>query len=264
MVNSFIKFMKAWWGNVKLCIESSMAYKTAFFLLLISLFLADIMIPIVSIVIYSVSSGIPGWSLYEFILFQGTLILVVGIWHSFFASLLGYTLGEINEGSFDKTLLRPFNSLAFQTSRGFDEDGIAEIAAGLAIVGFAMHQLHLFGWMLLPYAGIILLAALFQYSMTVIASALAFVFVKTWRLFDLITLIERFARYPMDVYTMQMRFALTFIIPAGVASYYPATILLGKQSLSIIPWIALPVIAFFVFSLWLWSFAIRKYSSAGG
>jgi ABC-2 type transport system permease protein len=258
------KFFRIWKRNLVLALQDEMAYKWGFFLLLVSLFLGDIIIPIVSMVIYTVSQGIPGWNLAEFVLFQGTLILVIGIWHTFFAGLLGRTISLVQEGTFDRVLLKPFPSLSFLTASSFDPDGLAEIVAGLAIVTWALFQLQLFSIMLLPYLLIIILAALFEYSLTIIASALAFVFTKTWRLFDIISLVERFSRYPLDIYTASTKFVLTFLVPAAIASYYPASVLLGKQPLATIVIIIVPIAIFFIFSLWLWKKAIKKYSSAGG
>lgn len=258
------KFFRIWKRSAILVLELVMSYKVGFFLLLASLFLGNILIPVVSVIIYAVSAGIPGWSLAEFVLFQGTLILVIGLWHTFFASLLGETIGAVKEGTFDKILLRPFSSLGFLTASSFDPDGFAEIAAGIAIVAWALIQLKLFNLMLLPYLFIVFLGAFFEYALTIIAAALSFIFVKTWRLFELITLVERFSRYPISIYGAGMRIFLTFIVPAAIASYYPASVLLGKQPIITVAWIALPVFAFFAFSLWLWHFALRHYTSAGG
>ncbi len=258
------KFFRIWKKTIILVFEMSMTYKVGFFILLLSLFLGDLIIPIVSVIIYAISEGIPNWTLAEFILFQGTLILVMGIWHTLFASLLGETISLVQEGTFDKILLRPFSSLGFLTANSFEFDGLAEVAAGLFIIGWALIQLELFSFMLLPYFLIIILAVLFEYALTIIASSLAFVFTKTWRLFELITIVEKFSRYPLDIYTVSMKFLLTFMVPAAIASYYPASILLGKQPLLTVAWITIPVVIFFIFSLWLWNFLLKRYTSAGG
>jgi len=261
---SVMKFFRIWKRSSEMALEHVMAYKTAFFLLLLSLFLGDILIPVISVVIYQVSSGIPGWNLAEFVLFQGTLIIVIGLWHTFFASLLGETISAVEEGIFDRVLLKPFPSLAFLTAYSFDPDGLAEVAAGIIIVGWALVKMHFFNSTIIIYALILILAVLFEYSLTIIASSMAFTFVRTWRLFELINIAERFSRYPLDVYNKSMRFFLTFIVPAGIAAYYPASVLMGKQTVFVVFKIIIPILLFFVFSLWLWNISIKKYNSAGG
>jgi len=263
-MTSLKQFFRVCRTNIALAFEDEMAYKAAFFIQTLSLFLGDLVVPIVSTLIYSVSAGIPGWSLYEFILFQGTLIIVIGLWHMFFAGLLGETINSVKEGTFDKVLLKPFSSLAYVTSRGFDLDGIGEFLSGIAIVVFAMFKLKFALILLIPYVIAILLGALFEFSLTVIASSFAFIFVKTWRLYEFISALERFGRYPLIIYSEGLRFILTFGVPVAMASYYPASLLLGKESLSMALIAAIPVLVFFGIALLCWRYAMTKYSSAGG
>ena len=263
-MNRLIQFIKIWKKSAVIALQDAMAYKLSFFLQMFGLFIGDTIIPLVSALIYKVSSGIPGWSLYEFVLFQGTLIIVIGFWHTLFAGLLGETIVAVKEGTFDKFLLKPLSSLAYVTSKGFDLEGIGEILAGIAVVTFALIKLKLFSLLLLPYLFLIILGILFEYALTIIAASLAFIFVKTWRLFEFISSIERFGRYPLGIYNDFLRIMLTFFIPVAAASYYPASVLLEKEVLLKIPLITIPVIIFFTVSIFLWNFAMKKYSSAGG
>ena len=250
--------------NVILAFQDAMAYKLSFFLQLFGLLFGDIIIPVVSALIYSVSAGIPGWSLYEFILFQGTLILVIGIWHTMFAGLLGETINSVKEGTFDKVLLKPFPSLAYVTSRGFDLDGLGEVLAGVLIIGFAMFKVEFVAIMFIPYVIAVLLGALFEFALTIFAASFAFLFVKTWRLYEFISALERFGRYPIVIYGPVLRLILTFGVPVAMASYYPASVLLGKETVHMLALVTIPVLIFFGVSLLLWKFAMTKYSSAGG
>ncbi|MFC1685435.1 ABC transporter permease [Nanoarchaeota archaeon] len=235
-----------------------------FFITLIGLILGDILTPLVSLLIYAASAGIPGWTLFEFILFQGTLILTIGVWRTFFLDMLWVVIFRIQEGEFDKVLLKPFPTLATVTTEGFDFEGVGEIIAGMMIVGFALYKLQIFTWLMFPYILIILLAVLFMYSLLVFTASLAFIFVKAWRLAELINVVEKFARWPITVYSTTIRFVLTFVVPAAIASYYPAAVLLGKEPLSRAAVAVIPVIGFFILSLLSWKWAISKYTSAGG
>jgi len=263
-MNKILKFWKIWRKSLTLNIQDAMAYKVSFFSQVLALFLGDMIIPIVSTLIYSVSAGIPGWSLNEFILFQGTIIIVIGIWHTLFAGLLGETINSVKEGTYDKILLRPMNTLAYMTSKGFDLDGAGEVLAGVAIAAFALIRLKIFSFMLIPYFGVILLGALFYYSLTIFAASFAFIFVKTWRLFEFISAVERFGRYPLNIYNGPLRIFLTYFVPVAFASYFPAAVLLGKEPILRTLLTAIPVFIFFAVSVWSWHYAMKKYSSAGG
>ena len=259
-----LKFFEVWKRNVLLSVSEMMTHKIAFFLLCLSLFFGDIIIPLVSSFIYKASSGIPGWTLMQFILFQGTLILVLGLWHLLFADMPWVAVHNITEGTFDNFLLRPFSCLKLLTTMGFDFDGIGEVMAGVLIVGIAFISLKLKAFLLVYYILFILLALLFQYSLTIIAASLSFIFVQSWRLIEIIDMVSKFSRYPINIYNPEMQFVIKFIVPAAIASYYPASILLGIEPLASLLKMSIPVFVFFLFSLLLWNFAIKKYTSAGG
>lgn len=258
------KFFKIWRKNILLSVSEMMTHKIGFFLLCLSLFFGDIIIPLVSTFIYKVSSGIPGWTLMQFILFQGTLILVLGLWHLLFADMPFVVIHNVMEGTFDNFLLRPFPALKLLTTMGFDFDGIGEVMAGVLIVGIAFISLKLKAFLLVYYILFVLVALLFQYSLTIIAASLSFIFVQSWRLVEIIDLVSKFSRYPINIYNPETQFVIKFIVPAAIASYYPASILLGIEPLTSIVKMSIPVFVFFLFSLLLWNFAIKKYTSAGG
>jgi ABC-2 type transport system permease protein len=109
-----------------------------------------------------------------------------------------------------------------------------------------------------------LLGALFEYSLTIFAASFAFIFVKTWRLYEFISALEKFGRYPLGIYNEALRLILTFFIPVAIASYYPASVILGKETLVASLSATIPVVIFFLLSLLCWKYAMKKYGSAGG
>jgi ABC-2 type transport system permease protein len=73
-----------------------------------------------------------------------------------------------------------------------------------------------------------------------------------------------FGRYPLNIYSGVVQFFLCWIIPFGLASYYPSVRLLGR---TVAPEYAplVPVVAavFFVLAILLWNSGTRHYSSTG-
>ena len=73
-----------------------------------------------------------------------------------------------------------------------------------------------------------------------------------------------FGRYPLSIYSGVVQFFLCWIIPFGLASFYPSVRMLGR---SVRPEYAplVPVVAFvFLFlAVGLWSIGTRCYSSTG-
>ena len=69
------RLWKYWMKNLALELQKEMIYKLNFFLKVVGLVLADIVAPLITLLIYRSTPGIPGWTFEEFILFQGSFIL---------------------------------------------------------------------------------------------------------------------------------------------------------------------------------------------
>ena len=72
----------------------------------------------------------------------------------------------------------------------------------------------------------------------------------------------------MDIYARWFRQFLTFVVPIGCVSYYPALAILGRRDpLGAPAWFTevSPVIGFLFLgvSLWVWRFGVRHYASTG-
>lgn len=255
-------FFKSW----ALEISSQMAYKANFATKMLALFMMDIIGPLVILLIYTNTAGIPGWSFEEFILFQGTLLLVIGLSHAFVIMMPVNILEDIRDGHFDKHLLRPFNMLAYFLFSSPDIDGLAEIGVGITLTSWAFIKLGLsvLSPNFLIYLLLIMLGFLFQYAILIVISALAIMFVKSWALFDILFSLENFARYPLSVYSSGFVFFLTFLFPIAVSAFYPVEALLRGITMLNLVKVSIPVIASFAISVLLWNKAMKKYSSAGG
>jgi ABC-2 type transport system permease protein len=73
-----------------------------------------------------------------------------------------------------------------------------------------------------------------------------------------------FGRYPLSIYSGAVQFVLCWIIPFGLASFYPSVRLLGR---AVVPEYApfVPVVAavFLALAIFLWNLGTRHYSSTG-
>lgn len=253
---------KAW----ALEISSQMAYKANFVTKILSIMLMDIVGPLVVLLIYTNTAGVPGWSFEEFILFQGTMTLVFGFGHAFVVMMPVRVLEDVREGHFDQHLIRPFNTLTYFLFSSPDLDGTAEIFVGLVLISWAFVKLGLsiLSLHFLIYVFLILIAFLFQCAIMIMISALAFLFVKSFALFDIMFTLSNFARYPLNIYSGGFEFFLTFLFPIAISAFYPVEVLLrGLTFLNMLK-VILPVVVFFFVSIWFWNTAMKKFSSAGG
>jgi len=245
-------------------LSSEMAYKWNFFIRCVGLILEDLVGPLIVLLIYTTTSGIPGWSFEEFLLLQGTLIFVLGFNHLFFILIPSGTIEKVRRGTFDSILLKPFKPLAYLTFSSIDWDGMAEMLVGLFIIIYSLLRIDFTIINLFIYIFIIILAILFEYSAMVLIGALSFLVVRSYALFNIFFKLTDFVRYPLGIYGLPIRFVVTFLVPVAVASFYPVEALLrGTTPLGILK-IVIPVVIFFTVAIALWEVAMKRYTSAGG
>jgi ABC-2 type transport system permease protein len=225
----------------------------------------DVLGPLVVFMIYESTPGIPGWTFHEFILFQGTLTFIFGLSHMLFTMIPVQCIDEIRNGTFDKILTKPFKPLTYLTLSSFDLDGVGEVLVGIALVIWAMLKLNLgIGVNFLFFIMMILLALVFEFSLNVLIASMAFVAVKSWALFDLLSSLQMFGTYPVTIYGPGLQFFLSFILPIAISSFYPSQVLLKGITSVNLTYILVSVAFFLFLSLFLWNIAIKKYTSAGG
>jgi len=259
------KYCRLWKKTVALDLSSEMAYKINFFIKMFGIFLMDIISPLLALLIYNSTSGIPGWNLHEFFLFQGTFILVAGISHFFIWAIPYKVIDMVRTGNFSNVLIRPYNPLGYVTSTSVDFDGISEMIVGLFLTLYASSVLKIgLSINVLYYIFIILIAIVFQYSLVVIVSSLSFLVVKSYALLDIWSNFLDLGRYPSTIYSTSLRFFVTFLFPVAVSAFYPASALLRRINPLTILIAIFSVSAFFIFSLVLWNLAMKKHTSAGG
>jgi ABC-2 type transport system permease protein len=249
-----------------MALSGDMAYKMNFFIKCFAVALADMVGPLLTLLIYTTTLGIPGWTMHEFLLFQGTLLIVFGLGHTFTLVLPYDVIHNIREGEFDKYLVKPVNILLYLLAESFYMEGLAEIAIGLMITVYSIVSIGipLASINFLLYLILILAGFLIQVSMMVFISSLAFLVVRSDALMHLYFKISDFIRYPLNVYAFSIKFFLTFLFPLAISSFYPAMILLKGATPLFLVSILAPVVVFFFVSIAFWTLAMRCYTSAGG
>ncbi len=74
--------------------------------------------------------------------------------------------------------------------------------------------------------------------------------------------LSRMAQFPVSVYIQPLRSILYFVVPVGIMMTIPAETLLGVSSPAVIMFSCLFGIVFFLGSLKLWHWSLKKYQSA--
>lgn len=261
-----MKYPKLAGKMMQVQLNKEFAYKTNFIITIIGMTLGDFIGPLMAMIIYGTTVGIPGWTLDQFLLFQGTLIFVFGLGHALWWGFFWVAFEAIERGDFDKYLLKPYNSWLYIAAAGIDWDGFIEVIFGLVLIIYAMIklQISITNTGFFYYLVLIGAAVLFQSALMTFVTAGSFIAVKNEALYNLFMRMFDFARYPLTVYGVGLRIFLTFFFPVAVSSFYPAEALIRGMGVAELIMVIMPVIAVFCISLWAWHRAIRKYTSAGG
>jgi ABC-2 type transport system permease protein len=218
--------------------------------------------------LWVVMSQIPslnGWTFPEVLLIYGLLTLGESITHMFADNLWTIGWGYVRSGDFDRFLVRPIDPLFHLLADRFCHDGIGNFLTGSILVWYAMRSLQI---PLTLETGLylaitVISGGLIFIALNLITATSAFWLMESIPVTQMVFGMNEFAKFPLTIYGRGITLLLTWIIPYGFVSFYPATHLLGKD-VSTLVWMA-PVVAivFLTIAYRVWRIGLRHYGSTG-
>ena len=209
--------------------------------------------------------GLGGWNNDEVLLIYGLLTLSLGLSSVFGHNLVFLGNGYIRPGNFDRLLLKPIDPLFILVVEYFRWSGIGDALIGAVVTGKALLALGIV-WsplkVLALLLGVVSGTAIFI-AVFLIGSVSAFWIIDSFPVTAGLHMTHIFARYPLSIYPRGVLLLMTWLLPYGFASYYPASYLLGKEAGTLIwagPLVA-AVLLFLGYRFWL--FGLRHYTSTG-
>lgn len=218
--------------------------------------------------IWVVMSQVPelnGWSFDEVLMVYGLVTLAKSINHMFADNL--WTLGNqyIRTGGFDRFLVRPIDPLFHLLADRFCHDGIGNFLVGALLVAKSSAALGI-PWtpLNLAYlAAAVLSGGVIFIALNLLTCVSAFWIMDSVPVTRLVFDNHLFAQFPLSIYPKAVGIWLTWVIPYGFASFYPASHLLGRE-VGLLAWMGIPVAALLLLvSYRFWQFGLRHYSSTG-
>lgn len=197
----------------------------------------------------------------EVLLFFLTFAVIAGIAQMFFREVYRFR-PRVVSGDFDFDLVKPIHPLLRNLTGGFDILDLLTLpiflyflAATINAVGFTWESLALY--LLLAINGLLIIAAfhIFVLAFGIITSSVDHA-VMVYR--D----VENMARFPIYIYAQPLQSFLMFVVPIGLIFTIPAQVLVRGLTWQFILLALALGISFFALSLYSWSSAVKKYSSA--
>ena len=242
------------------------SYRGDFFISLATSFAATVFSLGFVVVLFQKASQLAGWTLPEVVFLWGFTQIPYGLFNVISMNLYDFGNNYIIEGKFDRVLLRPVSSLFQVLFETFRIESMQEIATGAFCMWWATRRLHI-PWTpgkvaMLVFFGIC--AGVIYVSVFLILSTASFWFEDRIGVHPPVWNLIAFGRYPLSIYSGLVQFFLCWIIPFGLASFYPSVRLLGR---SVTPEYAplVPVVAavFLTAAISLWNIGTRHYASTG-
>lgn len=206
-----------------------------------------------------------GWVLEEILLIYGLLTLAKSINHMFADNLWTFGWAYIRSGQFDRFLVRPIDPLFHLLADRFCHDGIGNFLVGAALVWVAWAALAIPVTALnLAYLAVAVLSGgVIFIALNLMTAVSAFWILNSIPVTQVVFNTHEFARYPLAIYPQAVGILMTWVIPYGFASFYPASFLLGRDT-SLIVWVA-PFVAAALIALAyrVWRFGLRHYAGTG-
>lgn len=209
--------------------------------------------------------SLQGWSLDEVLLIYGVMMLSRSISHMFADNL--WTVGHhyIRTGGFDRFLVRPIDPLFHLLADRFCHDGVGTFLVGAALVTKASIGMGL-RWspaMLAYLALMVLSGGLIFIALMLITATLSFWMTDSLPITRMMHETYEMAKYPLTIYGRGVTFLLTWVFPFALASFYPASHLLGRD-VGLMAWLP-PLVAVILLAIGyrFWRFGLRYYAGTG-
>jgi ABC-2 type transport system permease protein len=242
------------------------SYRGDFFVSLATSFAATVFALGFVIVLFKKVPEIGGWRFEEVLFLYGFSLIPYGFFNIISLNLYEFGNNYIIEGKFDRVLLRPVSSLFQVLFETFRIESIQEIATGTFCMVYASRQLGI-PWTPMRLATLLffgICASVIYVSVFLMLTTVSFWFEDRIGVHPPIWNVMAFGRYPLTIYSPVVQFFLCWIVPFGLASFYPSVRMLGRTvSPAYAPMVPVVAAVFLTVAISLWNIGTRHYSSTG-
>ena len=217
-------------------------------------------------VFFNQTDTLGGWSFWEVVVLLGVFNTLAGFVDVLLRPGIGTLAEQIRSGQLDLVLSRPVETQFFVSVRRLSIWRVADVLAGLALIGYALVRLQTPPTPLQAIAFAVAMAAALAivYSLWLVLMSLAFWFVRVENLSVIFDAVFAAARYPVSAYPGALRFVLVYLLPIAWTTTIPASALTGRLSpVGLLVSAAVATVSLALGRL-VWRIALSRYTSAGG
>jgi ABC-2 type transport system permease protein len=256
------KYLRIWARMASMAMQAQLTYRLGSFGFLAGKMIRLLFFFAFVVAVFGQVQTVAGYSLVETALFFLTFNVVDMTAQIFFRGVYG-ARRIVSEGDFDYYLIQPCSPLFRMVFSTVDFLDIVTLVPVLVMVGMVFSRLPPLGWERYAlYAALVANGVALVFSLHVLVAALA---VRTQEMENAIWIyrdVMFMGKFPVDVYSPAVRWALTVGIPIAVMTSFPAKALLGLLSPA---WTAYAVVltaAFLTLSARFWRDCVARYTSS--
>jgi ABC-2 type transport system permease protein len=205
---------------------------------------------------------VSGWTLWELVFLYSLAIIPMGLVELFYDG--PWRLPElVNEGELDRLLLRPLPAALQVVTQVSSIHGAGSVLLGLVMLVRAVAELDLAlaPWQYAFLGACLLGSMLLIGSLNLLAQCVVFWEPATTQSLPvLVQEMMALARYPLSLYGRALQGLITWVLPLGFISYFPATVLLRRPEAH--PWLGygapLAGWAVTLVAAWVWSHCLKR------
>ncbi|WP_239616207.1 ABC transporter permease [Cohnella mopanensis] len=265
MATTLTGLLRLYYWNMKLSVSRSMAYRLDFIIGVLTSILFSGTAPFLQYIFFTQTRGYPGWNLNQIMLFQGILLLWLGLRETLFGNVMDVAHQLVRKGDFDRLLVKPYPPLGTLLTSGFNLKGIGSLISGGALTIYAFSRLDVMPsplQVLLALVSIVCSIILYM-GVTTLLCTMVIMLVQVGRLEELVDRILGFGDYPINIYPRFLQQLFLTVFPFAIWAYVPSQALLDRLGSDIVMAV-IGCFTVFAISVWIWNRSLNRYTSAGG
>lgn len=264
-LESLRRSARVWRGCLSLAIVREAQFRSHFITSIV-VGLVQIVLGLVPIfVLYDHAATVRGWSQADMIVVLGMHQAMMGMHGVFISNNMWSMTNNVSKGMLDQMLIRPIDAQFYVATRWIRPEQVFVVVSGAAVVTMGLASGRGIPGPESMAQGIILFLAGF---VLITCFAMALGYLAFWmESIQALTFMFRneimdAGRFPVGFFPFAMRVALTFAIPLGFATTFPAEAITHGISW----WVVIGAVAFAALAVAalrrFWIIAVRRYSSA--
>ncbi|MCL5007413.1 MAG: ABC-2 family transporter protein [Candidatus Marsarchaeota archaeon] len=214
-------------------------------------------------VIYSVSSGVPGWGYFQLLALGGLVQLTSGIMAFLISPRM--LVRTMRNGGLDQLLLKPYNPLLMIVARNPGIRNLGGVVSGALLLAYALHGAGVGLEAMLVFIPSYLIGLVALAMGVIVLALVSYVLFKDASFTNwLMSIMFDASDYPATIYGIIGSTALSILLPVTFAVFFPAAAVFGYVSAYVVLGVALVCIAVAIMFYFSTVYLLRKYESGGG